>query len=464
MLSIAGYRVSPLHPLWSVSWPTLAKITKLYGMWLSWTGRQHLVIQDLHTKFGSFVRVGPNDISVVEEDAVHSVFGVGGLSKGRSKADPNAPANLLVLTGEAHANRRRLWNKGMSNDSLKEYEMVVAKRASQLTEELSKREGQVVDLSKWIGFFTMDFMGDMAFGGGFETLRDGEDREHMHDALQRFAVTSSVLSHVPYAAQFVQLLPIISRDLIVFRGFALSKALQRLKSTSVKKDLWYHLSDDANLEKERPALKEVVADGALAIIAGSDTTSSALSTLFFLLMNHPMIYEQLETEIDRVYPTDADPLDATKHGEMPYLSACINEALRLYPPVPTNGPREVPTASTGKVVSGRFIPPGTQIYIPPYSLHRDPRYFVNPTSFLPERWLGMTREPAAFIPFSFGPANCVGRNLAKREMMMVMSLLMQTFRFAPASGFDLSAWPDQLRDHFIVTRGALYVNVTRRKS
>lgn len=65
MLSIAGYRVSPLHPLWSFPGPTLAKITKLYGMWLSWTGRQHLVIQDLHTKFGSFVRVGTYVFAVV---------------------------------------------------------------------------------------------------------------------------------------------------------------------------------------------------------------------------------------------------------------------------------------------------------------------------------------------------------------------------------------------------------------
>lgn len=58
LFSVAGYRLSPIHPLWSFPGPTLGKVTKFYGVWLSWTGKQHLAIQDFHRQYGSFVRLG----------------------------------------------------------------------------------------------------------------------------------------------------------------------------------------------------------------------------------------------------------------------------------------------------------------------------------------------------------------------------------------------------------------------
>ncbi len=161
-----------------------------------------------------------------------------------------------------------------------------------------------------------------------------------------------------------------------------------------------------------------------------------------------------------------------------------NETLRLYPPVPTNGPRQTAVNGSGTAIAGRFvslgtdyngrsthtpfaysfIPPGTQIYIPPYSMHRDPRYFSpSPNAFIPDRWLATDKEPLAFIPFSFGPANCVGRQLAKREMMMVVCLLLQRFTFTFAPGFQSGAWLNQLHDHLITTRGALHTVVKLRK-
>lgn len=70
-----------------------------------------------------------------------------------ARRDPTAPGNLIALTGEAHANRRRLWNRGMSTDSLKDYEVLVAKRAHQLVYKLESMKGPL-DLAEWLGFFT----------------------------------------------------------------------------------------------------------------------------------------------------------------------------------------------------------------------------------------------------------------------------------------------------------------------
>lgn len=73
-----------------------------------------------------------------------------------ARQDPRAPSNLLALQGEAHANRRRIWNRGMSRDSLKEYEEIISTRANQLANKLAEKgkAGESIDLSAWITYFT----------------------------------------------------------------------------------------------------------------------------------------------------------------------------------------------------------------------------------------------------------------------------------------------------------------------
>ncbi|KAF7375103.1 High nitrogen upregulated cytochrome P450 monooxygenase 2 [Mycena sanguinolenta] len=463
--SIVLYRLSPLHPLYHIPGPLLAKISKLYGLWMTWTGHQHIHMRRAHDKYGPVVRTGPNEVSIADVDAVTSVLGSGGLPKGQfysARQDPAAPANLLVLHGEPHANRRRLWNRGMSTESLSEYQQVIAKRATQLLDAIA--DAGVLDFAAWISYFTFDFMGDMAFGGGFELLANPAERTDIWPLMGRFSVFMSFFTHVPWLASSLLHVRIPVRDRM--RKFGVENALRRSKSTAQTKDLWYHLMDDAGLEKQKPPLGNVVADGALAIVAGADTTASVLSSLFFLLLSNPKYYEQLQAEIDVHFPPGADPLDPKPHADMKFLNACINETLRLHPPVRTSGPRQVPADSQGKVIAGVFIPPCTQIYVPPYSLHHSSQYFSpSPDAFLPERWLDPAlapSNPTAFIPFSYGPANCVGRNLARLEMNMVVCLLLSRLRFRFADGFEVEKWVEQMHDHFITTKGALMVEVERR--
>jgi len=190
--------------------------------------------------------------------------------------------------------------------------------------------------------------------------------------------------------------------------------------------------------------------------------------MWFLLSNSEY-YRRVQLELDAIYADGDDPLDVSKHQELVFLSACINESLRLLPPVPSNGgPRQVHLNSGGgRTIAARFIPEGTTIYTPPYSLHRNPDYFFpHPEQFVPDRWLPGANfekhETSAFMPFSLGPANCVGQKLAKRELLMVISVLLKSFHVQFADGFDSEAWPGQIHDFFVATRGPLCVNLTRR--
>ena len=108
-----------------------------------------------------------------------------------ARQDPRAPNNLFILTGEEHANRRRLWNRGMSNQSLMDYEPVIAKRSQELVEffRSSARFGSI-DLNRAIGYFTFDFMGDMAY----VSYRFCASEDGLILTLQRFGQSFSMLT------------------------------------------------------------------------------------------------------------------------------------------------------------------------------------------------------------------------------------------------------------------------------
>ncbi len=81
--------------------------------------------------------------------------------------------------------------------------------------------------------------------------------------------------------------------------------------------------DEEGIEKSKPPLNDVVADGLLAIVAGADTSSSAMSCMFWCLLSDRECLKRLQHEIDTVFPDGANALDTSKHSELPYLRACM---------------------------------------------------------------------------------------------------------------------------------------------
>jgi len=230
--------------------------------------------------------------------------------------------------------------------------------------------------------------------------------------------------------------------------------------------------DEDGLEPDPPSDLQVVSDGALTVVAGADTSAMVLVNTFYLLITHPVEYARLRADVDANFPAgdEEGAFDFMKLSKMPFLNAVINEVLRLYPAVPSGSERIPVKGSGGKVVGEHFIPEGTSVIFPAYVMHRDPRYFSPfPDRFWPERWLqsGSTSDKGtlntnAFIPFSYGPRNCVGKRLAIVEMQMVVALLVQRFDFSVAADYDLNKWEGAMEDWFVITVGELPVKLTPR--
>ncbi|KAF6203169.1 hypothetical protein GE061_003586 [Apolygus lucorum] len=164
------------------------------------------------------------------------------------------------------------------------------------------------------------------------------------------------------------------------------------------------------------------------LIAGFETTSSTIYHLTYLLSQNQDCQEKAREEVNRLL---------AKHGdytyemlrELTYLNYCIDETLRLFPPVPANF-RVCTRECT--FPDGTTIPKGTAVFIPVYSIHRDPKYFPEPEKFKPERFeQGITK--GAYSPFGDGPRICIGKRFAQVEIKLAMAMLLKTFRFCPGS-------------------------------
>ncbi|KAK1221384.1 hypothetical protein PQX77_015791 [Marasmius sp. AFHP31] len=476
--SIVLYRISPFHPLANVPGPMIFKITKFWRMYICWTGKQHIVLKELHNRYGPIVRSGPNDVSVIDHDSIKEVLGSEGLPKGPaylSDTPVGVSPPLFGTNGQEHTDRRRVWGRGFSSESIKEYQQIVIAKANKLSEALSARAGKELDFIDWMTFFAFEFMAEMAFGTDTEMLKHGKDDSGVIEVIHGAAQFGEMTSHVPWLTHLLSLFP--STNLLKIREIALVWGSQRAVRGPETKDLWYHLSDEEGHEKVKPTQDLVGPDSLAAIVAGSDTVATAMANFFWCILSHPEAYRRVISEVDKEYPPGTDPLlDTSRYGDLKFLKACLNESLRVLPPVPSNGPRVVPKGTGGRIICGHFITEGTQVQVPPMCVHYNPDNFSpNPESFIPERWIpedskvvfrgvsgSVTMKTNAFIPFSYGPANCVGKNLAMSEMMMVLTMLIQRYHFEFAEGFEWKKWPERKVDAFLTINAPLKVFMKSR--
>ncbi|TFY54545.1 hypothetical protein EVJ58_g8800 [Rhodofomes roseus] len=477
LLATAAYRLSSTHPLAIYPGPLLCRMTKLWMVYQANTGKSHEFIRSLHATYGPVVRIGPNELSVVDVDLLPRILGPEGMPKGplwegrriSGKRGAGAKNNRGNLIGnrykDRHAEARKTWNRAFAPAAMKDYEPILIRRVAQLVDELKhKGTAAPVDLSLWLSYCIFDFMGDMVFGGGFELMHEG-DRDGIYRTMVAGLHLPALTQQVPWVAPALPYVPWIGKHMKALGQFAFKCITKRLQEGSVTNDLFYHLLDEVpNPEKQTP-FPVIMTNAVTAMLAGSDTTAVALCNAFYCVLAHPDVYQRLRGEIDAAFlPSAGEPVDAAKLASLVYLNAVINETLRLYPSIPTSLQRAPqPGTGTHQISPTFVIDERTSILIPPYVLHRDPRYFSpDPDRFWPERWLHrddptVVTNASAFIPFSSGAPNCVGRPVALLSMRMVLAWMVRSFEMSLAEGYDVKQWEKDLKDYFAFQKGELPV-------
>lgn len=253
-----------------------------------------------------------------------------------------------------------------------------------------------------------------------------------------------------------------------------------------REDMFHFLCTAKNPDTGAPAFtrEELIAESNLLIVAGSDTTATALVGLFFYLIHNRRVYEKLNHEIRTTFSSPDEIVHGPKLANCKYLRACIEEAIRISPPAPSELPREI--LSGGQTIDGEFYTPGTIVGTPHWALGRNEEQYPDPVVFRPERWIVSdnleslnTEEDVRHLKrglhtFLKGPGNCIGQNLAMLQMTMTVArtLWRMDIRLAPETnlggGRPELGWGRrdpkqyQLRDAFVSLREGPMVQFRKR--
>ncbi len=201
--------------------------------------------------------------------------------------------------------------------------------------------------------------------------------------------------------------------------------------------------------------RELIDEVMTLVVAGHETTASALNWTWYLLSRHPQAEARLHAEIDS---TPEQPAPSLAQMEaLAYTHQVVEEALRLYPPGWLLSRRSIGS----DVLGGYPIPAGTDVLLSPYVLHRHPGFWTEPDAFKPDRFAPENeaqRSRFAYMPFAAGPRHCIGETFALYEMLMHLYKVARRYRLIYESAAPV-ALEAQIN---LRTRHPLYMRLERR--
>lgn len=405
------------------------KCFRTYGrMWGFYDGRQPvLAITD------------PDMIKTVLVKECYSVF-----TNRRSLGPVGFMKSAISLSEDEQWKRiRTVLSPTFTSGKLKEMFPIVGQYGDVLVRNLRKEaeKGKPVNLKDILGAYSMDVITSTSFGVNIDSLNNPRDPfvENTKKLLKFSFLDPFFFSLLlfPFLTPIFELLNIWLFPKSVINFF--TKSVKRMKESRLK-DKQKHRVDLLQLminsqnSKETDTHKalsdlELVAQSVIFIFAGYEPTSTSLSFLVYELATHPDVQQKLQEEIDATFPNKASPTyDALV--QMEYLDMVLNETLRLYP----IAGRLERVCKRDVEISGVFIPKGTVVMVPTFTLHRDLDLWPEPEEFHPERFSKKNKDsinPYIYLPFGTGPRNCIGMRFAVMNMKLALVTLLQNFSFKP---------------------------------
>ncbi|KAK6381925.1 hypothetical protein LTS17_003810 [Exophiala oligosperma] len=473
--SIAIYNVT-LHPLAKAPGPKLYAMSDLPHLHKLVTGRWPFELKKLHDKYGPVVRFGPNDVSFTSPQAWKDIYGYRTATKKIFMKDLRlyrgtltSSPNILIANDADHSRMRRLLSHAFSEKALRSQEDLMEVYIGKLISALRNRAengvgGGIVDMAKWYNFLTFDVLGDLAFGEPFGCLDSGGYHPWVELIFLGFKLASymQAIKRHPWLMPIVKL--VLPRDLIRKQSdhqkMSFEKAKQRAElGPKDRPDFMSHVLR-AN-DEQAMTLNEMGENANILIVAGSETTATLLSGTTFWLLKNPGSYKKLKDEVRSAFQ-DEKEINLQEVSRLPYLLACLKEGLRMFPPVPSGLPRLVPEG--GAFVDGTWLPEKKSVSVPHWATYHSASNFTLPDSYIPERWLDDPRfahdNTDALQPFSYGPRNCLGMNLAYAEMRLALARVIYNFDFELQP--ESRSW-DKADIFVFWQKGPLNVKITPRK-
>ena len=484
-----GLRRYPNLSFWS-------GITDLYFVYEAHKGFRSKKLLETHRN-SPIVRIGPNSLSYGDVRAIKDIYGhATSCTKDLMYSELAGSHYHLadVIDKPDHARKRRMLSAAYALKNLETWEYKVADTTARMINAFDVRctaplatgfrpisEDLTIDYRMWGNLFTVSAIANIGLSEDLGLLEQGSDlvtSEAMDGTISRvpfrkclhataWAQSNLVWAYGWYRSliQISKLISSVYREMWRYNedwnGIVLHRATQRWKRYRVGEkldDFFTALMESKSGTPNNLEWGEIVAEISIMMHAGSDTTAIAVNNAMYSLLKNPKCMQKLRAEVDAALDDDevVAPYDKVKH--LPYLRACIDEALRISLPTTFGLPRRTPME--GSSIMGDFIPGNTSVSVSAYVAHRDASVFPEPETYSPDRWLdgkGKDLQPY-FITFSAGARGCIGRNISYLEQTVLLASMVHRYEFA----LPYPEWEPTLRENFNLSPGPMPLKVWRR--
>ncbi|KAK4183031.1 putative cytochrome P450 E-class, group I [Podospora australis] len=477
LLSNLVHRIRTWTTLRHIPGPRLAGWSRTWLLKKMYEAKTQVTFQQAIEKYGPVVRIAPdwiivNDVSEVRRIwSVHSGYHRSKWYEGW-RIDPSRD-NILTASDNHHHHRVR-------SHVLPAYQprAIVPARERIVDEQLDKlialierkyisssQKMQPMDLARVFLYYTQDVISGVGWSSPFGYLDKDEDVHGAIHAIESMLLMTNFIGISPMALRLLQsglvdsLLPkpTDSRGIGKVLGLINSIVSQRYGEKAVRHDDILQLFVDSKLPQN-----EVEAEALVMLLGGTDTTATALRMAVFYLSTTPNAYQTLQAEIDEAIKRGVTRpiVSDTEVRELKYLRACVQETIRMWPPISSVSPK---SSDTDDFIAGVKVPAGTTVAVSSWSFMKDKAVFGEDADvFNPMRWIeaeGTPRlkemEGSQGLAFAKGSRwECLGMKLAYMELHKVLFELFHRYHFAmtdPIVPFEWKNYGLTIHEHMNVT-------------
>ncbi|CAG9984581.1 unnamed protein product [Clonostachys byssicola] len=428
-------------PLRSIPGPWYSHFTSIVLKGYILAGRRIHYVDSLHRKYGTVVRLSPDEVAISDLEAFSQIHKIGSgfiksawydkLRFGRE------PGIFFMRNPHQHAARRRLFARAFSNNSLTTHWEPDIRQKAELAVVKIKEDAQAgsADILKWWTLMATDVIAHLSFGESFRMLESGKQTPYI-DAIQAALLCGVVRNELSWIYPILRQLPferiknIMNADNVVFDHGAIAvRNMRSARDGLSTANLFSQMLGQAD-GQEKTEITDIAVrtEAGNLIVAGSDTTAVTLTYLIWAILKQPQLQAALEHEVGDLSPD----LTSEELKNAPLLNSVIEETLRLYGAAPGALPRIVP--EKGLSVCGYFIPSGVIVSTQAYTLHRDSTVFRDAQKFDGYRFINKSQMTAiqktAMSPFGAGSRICIGLHLAWMELRLGAALFFRECRGA----------------------------------
>ncbi|XRM46061.1 hypothetical protein ABZX51_009118 [Aspergillus tubingensis] len=428
------------HPLSKFPGPRIAAATSWYEFYkdVILSGQYSKSFPSLHAKYGSVVRIHPNELHINDRDFFNRVFKNGtDFYKDPAFFGSVGFNDSIAFLTDPHEYKLRYdivktpFAKRHVDLLAPELEMIVTKAINQA--KIAAETQCPLNIQQLYRCVTADSIMVLLYGRSLNLVMSGTACPPFLSSIDMFADRFHLFRSFPILARIALNLPPRLTDIVApgymdFRQRCLEwmRDISTNLASSDQKEGNTRMAVFSSLlqaEKDSPSrsMDGLVNEAYFFCFAGTDSTSYALSCATYYLLTHPNSAKKLREELD-CQPVNADGIIEYQYlRNLPYLTAVIKESLRLSSPAPSRLPRIVPKG--GIEVDGQLIPPGTAVSMSTRMIHFDPDIFPKPDEFNPERWIGESGKTLDKwnVAFSKGTRSCIGINLAYLELYVCLA-------------------------------------------